>query len=129
MSIQRPEKLFSSKWAEYGDRFNIEDTGADYQNGRADIETGFPPQTMKSVLQGGVPPWGQDHNGILYQITEAIQWMQAGGLPSFNQDFCNKKMVIQKEPSCREMIQTGLGFYGNVWRIITDLIPTRIKLT
>ncbi|MBI0075586.1 hypothetical protein H3T59_08125 [Commensalibacter sp. M0357] len=90
MSIQRPGKLFSSKWAEYGDRFNIEDTGADYQNGRADIETGFPPQTMKSVLQGGVPPWGQDHNGILYKITEAIQWTQGGGLAFFNQEWSNK---------------------------------------
>lgn len=96
MSIQRPGKLFSSKWAEYGDRFNIEDTGADYQNGRADIEKGFPPQTMISALKGGVPPWGQDHNGILYQITEAIQWMQAGGLPSFNQDFCNKNNGYSK---------------------------------
>ena len=37
-------------------RFNIEDTGADYQNGRADIEKGFPKQTMISALKGGVPP-------------------------------------------------------------------------
>lgn len=90
MSIQRPEKLFCRKWAENGERFDIVEAGADHQNGRADIETGFPKQTMMSVLQGGVPPWGRDHNGILYQVTEAIQWMQAGGLPSFNQDFCNK---------------------------------------
>ena len=96
MSIQRPGKLFSSKWAEYDDRFNIEDTGADYQNGRADIEKGFPKQTMISTLKGGVPPWGQDHNGILYQITEAIQWIQTGGLPSFNQDFCNKNNGYSK---------------------------------
>lgn len=96
MSIQRPGKLFSSKWAEKGERFDIVESGADHRNGRADIEKGFPKQTMISALKGGVPPWGQDHNGILYQITEAIQWMQAGGLPSFNQDFCNKNNGYSK---------------------------------
>lgn len=91
MSIQRPEKLFLSKWAEKGERFDIADNGADHANGRADIETGFPKQTMISVLQGGVPPWGSDHNGILYRITEAIQWMQAGGLANFDQKFSDQK--------------------------------------
>ncbi|CAI3958676.1 hypothetical protein [Commensalibacter communis] len=89
MSITRPGP-FLSKWAEKGKRFDVPDNGADIANGKADIQTGFPEITMKSVINGGVPPWGQDHNGILYQITQAIQWTQAGGVPTFNQDFVNK---------------------------------------
>ncbi|MDI2091698.1 hypothetical protein [Commensalibacter oyaizuii] len=85
MSLNRPNP-FLSKWAENGKRFDVPDTGADHANGRADIQSGFPDTTMKSVLQGGTPPWGQDHNGILHKITQSIQWTQAGGLPVFNQE-------------------------------------------
>lgn len=57
---------------------------------RASMELGFPPITMKSAMTGGVPPWGQDHNGILNRITEAVRWIQAGGCASFNRALCNK---------------------------------------
>ncbi|CAK7192753.1 hypothetical protein COMNV_00961 [Commensalibacter sp. Nvir] len=89
MALTRPTP-FLSKWAENGKRFDVPDTGGDTANGKADMQTGFPEITMRSVLKGGVPPWGQDHNGILYQITQSIQWMQAGGLETFDQDLCNK---------------------------------------
>ncbi|CAK7192668.1 hypothetical protein COMNV_00873 [Commensalibacter sp. Nvir] len=89
MALARPTP-FLSKWAENGKRFDVPDSGGDIANGKADIQTGFPEITMTSVLKGGVPPWGQDHNGILYQITQSIQWMQAGGLGTFDQDLCNK---------------------------------------
>ncbi|CAI3948673.1 unnamed protein product [Commensalibacter communis] len=89
MSLNRPDP-FLFKWAENGERFDVRNCGADHNNGRADIQTGFPKQTMVSVLQGGVPPWGRDHNGILYRLSEANQWTQAGGYPVFNQDLCNK---------------------------------------
>lgn len=57
---------------------------------RATMNEGFPEITMKSAMRGGVPPWGQDHNKILNQITDAIRWMQAGGCAFFNQKLCTK---------------------------------------
>ncbi len=37
--------------------------------GRASYEGGFPPITMTPVIAGGIPPFGQDFNGILYDLT------------------------------------------------------------
>src|SRR5882757_8166258 len=47
--------------------------------GFASLNDGFPPLTMTPIPAGGVPPFGQDTNGILKQITQSIQWEQAGG--------------------------------------------------
>lgn len=57
---------------------------------RASMELGFPPITMKSAMTGGVPPWGQDHNGILKRITQSLQWIQAGGIATYNSEFSQK---------------------------------------
>lgn len=87
MSLTRPNP-FLSKWAENGERVDVPNSGADHTNGRADIQTGFPKETMVSVMNGGVPPWGKDHNGILNRITQDLQWTQAGGFPVYDKDLC-----------------------------------------
>lgn len=50
--------------------------------GRASFELGFPPLTFQSISTGGVPPFGSDFNGLMFQTTAALQWLQAGG-PNF----------------------------------------------
>lgn len=47
--------------------------------GAASLTDGFPPLTMTPPAGGGVAPFGQDFNGILYQTTQNLQWLQAGG--------------------------------------------------
>jgi hypothetical protein len=47
--------------------------------GAASLTDGFPPVTFSPVAAGGTPPWGQDMNGILHQITQWNQWQQAAG--------------------------------------------------
>jgi hypothetical protein len=42
---------------------------------------------MTPIAAGGVPPFGQDMNGILKQITQGIQWEQAGGGYAFDAAF------------------------------------------
>ncbi|CAI3933137.1 hypothetical protein [Commensalibacter communis] len=88
MSLDRP-KPFLVPFAENGKRFDVPDNNSDTANGKANLEVGFPEITMRSVMNGGVPPWGQDHNGILHRITKGIQWTQAGGYPVFNQQLCD----------------------------------------
>jgi hypothetical protein len=46
--------------------------------GAASYNDGFPPDTMIPVVAGGIPPFGQDFNGILYTVTASIAAMQAG---------------------------------------------------
>jgi hypothetical protein len=52
------------------------------QNGAASLTDGFPPLTFQSVGAGGIPPFGQDFNGILNQITCNIRWYDNVGVPA-----------------------------------------------
>ena len=47
---------------------------------RASYDQGFPPLNMTPIAAGGVPPSGQDMNGILYALSNAMQWQQAMGI-------------------------------------------------
>ena len=49
------------------------------QNGAASLTDGFPPLCFQPVGSGGFPPFGQDFNGILKQITQWGQWQAAAG--------------------------------------------------
>jgi hypothetical protein len=55
--------------------------------GAASLTTGFPPLNFQSYTAGGIPPFGNDLNGILNQITAWQRWTQAGGLPRYNAAF------------------------------------------
>ena len=52
--------------------------------GAASYHDGFVALNAAPLLGGGVPPAIQDMNGVLYPITAAIQWLQAGGLPTYD---------------------------------------------
>lgn len=56
-------------------------------NGAASLTDGFPPLNFLPVGSGGVPPFGQDMNGILQQITQWSQWQNAGGLVPYDPAF------------------------------------------
>lgn len=46
--------------------------------GRASWALGEPPETMLLVTGGGVAPWGQDYNGVMFTVTAILQAQQAG---------------------------------------------------
>lgn len=55
------------------------DTQAVPNSGRTSFALGFPPECSKAIAEGGVPPYGQDVNGILRQITANLEWYSRGG--------------------------------------------------
>ncbi|NWC11948.1 hypothetical protein HX776_24480, partial [Pseudomonas agarici] len=55
--------------------------------GLASYTTGFPALTMTPIVSGGIPPTGQDFNGILNAITVAVQWNNAGGQYPYDSGF------------------------------------------
>lgn len=57
------------------------------QDGAASLTDGFPPLTQIPVPEGGVPPFGQDVNGIINQITLWSQWQQMGGAVPYDSTF------------------------------------------
>lgn len=82
--------------------------------GAASLHDGFPPVCFVPVAAGGTPPWGQDTNGILNQITAGVQWTQVGGTPVYNSTFAT---AIGGYPN-GAILQSadGTGF----WRSTTD---------
>jgi len=56
-------------------------------NGKASLTDGFPPLTFTPIGSGGVPPFGGDMNGILYEITAIQQWQEAGGFFPYDSTF------------------------------------------
>lgn len=52
------------------------------QNCAASLHDGFPPLSFTPAGAGGCPPFGQDFNGILNQLSAWNQWQSAGG-PAF----------------------------------------------
>lgn len=85
MSLNAPIP-FIKPFAESGAK-NAIPQNADIATGNAGFDVGFPPVTMLPKTAGGIPPWGQDFNGILFDITEALQYLQSGKPYAFNQDF------------------------------------------
>lgn len=57
--------------------------------GGASFADGFPIATRTPLAAGGVPPSGQDMNGILNYITAIQQWQSAGGLFKFDGTFAS----------------------------------------
>jgi len=55
--------------------------------GAASLTDGFPPLNFLPVGSGGVPPFGQDMNGILNEITAWTRWQNAGGLVPYDSAF------------------------------------------
>lgn len=85
MSIVEPSKI-PVPFADSGLKNAIPQT-ANNTTGKAGFDKGFPERTMLPKASGGIPPSGMDFNGILYDITSAIRYMQAGGRPTYDAAF------------------------------------------
>jgi len=55
--------------------------------GAASYPDGFPPVCLIPIASGGTPPWGRDMNGILYNLTLAARYTQAGGNYPYDSTF------------------------------------------
>lgn len=82
MSVPEPSKILTP-WATSGLKNTIPAT-ANPVTGNAGYDQGFPAINMTPKEAGGIPPFGQDFNGALFEITTALRYMQAGGLPTWS---------------------------------------------
>ncbi len=57
------------------------------QDGAASDFDGFPPLTFIPQTAGGFPPFGQDFNGLLNQISAWTRWYSAGGPVLWNSSY------------------------------------------
>jgi len=87
MSIVEPSKI-PVPFADSGLK-NAIPQAANNTTGKAGFDKGFPERTMLPKASGGIPPSGMDFNGILFDVTAAIRYMQAGGKPTYDSSFAS----------------------------------------
>jgi len=83
--------------------------------GYASLTDGFPPLNFTPVAAGGVPPFGQDMNGILNQATAWNRWASAGGNNIYDSGFASS---IGGYPAYSTLMSAVVP--GNMWMSIVD---------
>lgn len=79
--------------------------------GAASFNDGFPPSTMTAPNAGGVPPKGQEFNGILKMITAHLAALNAGQLYAYDADLAIAMSGYQK--GAIVVSTSGIGFWIN----------------
>jgi hypothetical protein len=81
-------------------------------NGAASLTDGFPPLNFTPIAAGGVPPFGEDFNGLMNQVTLWNQWQEAGGPIIYNGTF-----------------QTAVGGYANGAIVQSAILPGKLWMS
>lgn len=82
-------------------------------DGAASLTDGFPPLTMTPKSAGGVPPIGRDMNGILYAMSAAMRWANAGGGYVYDSSFATNTNVSGYPKGARILRSDGVGYWMN----------------
>ncbi|SEF31330.1 hypothetical protein ABL840_09240 [Variovorax sp. NFACC27] len=81
------------------------------QPGQASYDVGFPSITMQPAASGGINPYGQDFNGILFASTGVNLWQSAGGTFPFDSAYATS---IGGYPKGALLLRTdGTGYWFN----------------
>lgn len=83
--------------------------------GQASLKEGFPVANFTPVSAGGVPPFGQDFNGLLNQSTAWNQWQATGVFPPYDATFQTAIAGYPKGSCVGSLVQFGL-----VWLSLVD---------
>lgn len=62
-------------------------TAASMTPGAASLTAGFPEVCFQPIGAGGIPPAGEDFNGLLFRVSGWARWQAAGGPVTFNAGF------------------------------------------
>lgn len=84
------------------------------QNCAASLTDGFPPLTFVPSSAGGCPPFGQDFNGILNQISLWSQWQSAGGPIFYDSGFASSIGGYPKGATVASSVTFGLLWTSTV---------------
>lgn len=82
--------------------------------GAASMNDGFPPVCFLPVGGGGVPPFGNDFNGILNQLSLWAQWQSAGGPVAYDPTFQTAIGGYPKGCTIASAVTSGLNWTSTV---------------
>jgi len=83
--------------------------------GRASLDVGFPAVNFLPRGSGGIPPFGVDFNGLMFQVTSWNQWHAAGGPIFYNTAFAT---AIGGYPNGACLLSAN--YPGLVWQSTAD---------
>lgn len=102
-------KLITKPFAQNGQKNAIpENFSSSMESNQATWDTGFGQITMIPVAAGGMPPKGQDFNGIFNQLSENIIYLSKGGKFKFSADYAAsingypKGAILQSDDETKE---------------------------
>ena len=75
-----PQILLKAAFASLGDKTLPPQTPAQAGTGRFSQEQGFGEINSTPLADGGIPPFREDMNGVLYLLSQFALWQQQGGL-------------------------------------------------
>lgn len=78
MPFPNPPDFIPTPFAENGNRNDIPAMQVNTGSGLASWNEGFPPETDKPIVAGGIPPRRPDFNGILRMMSTLNTYLQAG---------------------------------------------------
>lgn len=110
----RPRRLVKPFGALAGSGYIRQVPVAAQSNGAASYDEGFPPQTFQPVASGGVPPAGQDMNGVLFDATANSMAFAAGMPAMFDATFAS---AINGYPMYAVLASTTPGLF---WQSTVD---------
>ena len=90
------------------------------QDGAASYTDGFPPDCFTPTSGGGVPPFGQDMNGALNEVTAWLQWMEAGAPVFYDSAFSTAVGGYPKGSRLPSAILPGLTWLSTADSNTTD---------
>lgn len=131
MSFTSKPGFVKQAFANNGIKDTIPDTTLN--QGYASYDEGFPAITMQPKESGGLPPRGQDMNGILNAITQFNLYSQMGGTYGLdnniltNGGYAKNSIVFQDDGIYRSLIDNNTDDFvndpsviGSTWQLILD---------
>lgn len=82
--------------------------------GFASYNDGFVPDNFTQIAAGGVPPFGQDMNGVLNETTSWDIWYQAGAPIPYDATFSTARSGYPKGAALASSILAGAQWYSTV---------------
>lgn len=131
MSFATKPTFVKQAFANNGIKNTIPDTTAN--EGYASYDEGFPAITMQPKESGGLPPRGQDMNGILNELSQFNQYQQMGGTYGLdnniltNGGYAKNSIVYQDDGIYRSLVDNNIDNFvnnpsviGSTWHLIVD---------
>lgn len=112
MQLDEQPRKVTLAFAENGEKTTIPENN-DPADGLASLNNGFPPKTRQALDDDGIPPFGQDMNGILYLVSAINRWQSAGASFVYDADFATDDNVNGYPKGAILLRADGSGFWVN----------------